>query len=76
MSGTTWVLVIIWAICAIAGVWHKRQKEAREDKLLHENPQAWQALKDQQDKQAERKRERLGKAAGAGVRIARWFLKK
>jgi hypothetical protein len=37
------------------------KKEAREDKLLQENPGSWRAQTEQEDKQAERKRERLGK---------------
>jgi hypothetical protein len=65
-------LVVTLAIGAYAGV----KKQEKEDKLLKDNPQAWESMKRIELEKKDRKKRTMGSAAVNGFKIASWLLKK
>jgi hypothetical protein len=54
----------------------RREKDENERKLLLQNPEAWEKLRQAEGQKEKEKREWMGKAAQTGIGIALQLLKK
>ena len=72
--------IVFYVVLAAVIFWFRaqkrREKDENERKLLLENPDAWEKLRQAEGQKEKEKREWMGKAAQTGIGIALQLLKK